>query len=276
MWTTVNKGNAIEGAAITVRFGEPLNTMVVKRAIRALEDVRGVQGFTETQPLQTFNLDISPSSSGIREKLFGGVLMTHTSLERDSFNQVVKVPQRQLIVQPEQIVLQISRYREWPIEMEGAIAVLTPLLKIVSSVVTIKAVRLEYLNRFIFDGGYNEADITRILKPSPIVAAQAFKAQDLWHSHFGQFDEIKEGTRRLTQVNADVQRIDPPHPSAGYRSLALMLAVEKQYDFPGTEVDAEAPEAFLSECFSGLHDGIHGLFKEVVDSNFAHTNGLPQ
>lgn len=276
MWRMLHQTNAIEGAAITVRFSEPLSSMIGKKVIRELESVASAEGFLDKQPLQQFQVHVSPQNADVRQSAATGMIFQHSKLERDPSGTVTPLLARQFIFQPEQLVMQILRYRGWETEYPATLRMMGPALKVASGVVPLSAVRIEYLNRFLFEGTVNQGQVEGLLKPSDLIANHVFGTTDLWHSHTGRFDQIRPESRRLIQVNADLQILNPPHPTAGNRTFALMLAVERQFSPPGLEADPDTVAEQLAEHLPSLHDDIHHLLKQLIDSKFASENKLPQ
>ncbi|MGO7331753.1 hypothetical protein [Rhizobium leguminosarum] len=278
MWKMLHNSNAIEGAAITVRFLEPLSSMIAKKAVREVEGLASSEGFMDKQPLQQIQVQLNPRNSDILQTAMSGMLFQHNSLVRDATGNVGPQLMRQFVVQPEQAVMQISQYRGWEKEWPAANKMLAAALKIASAAVPIAAFRLEYLNRFLFEGAAEEGDVNELLQKSDFIAPHVFEAPDLFHSHTGRFDQVSLSPpkRRLSQVNADLQILGPPHPTAGNRTLALMLAVEWQFADPGLEIDPPKVGEVTTEYFSCLHDDIHALLKKLIDSKFASENNLPQ
>lgn len=269
MWKMFYETNAVEGMALTVRFREPVNSLVGRRVISALDAVSSAEGFIDKHPLQQIQIDVA--SQAVRQTAANGFAFQHMTVERNHFNEVGPFLARQLVFQPEQLLLQINKYRTWEKEWSSASKVFKPALSILASVVPIQALRLEYLNRFVFDGPPAKTTVTGLLKQSEFVASLGSNANNLWHSHSGRFEDQDEFTRRLVQVNADMQDLTSNHPLNGNRTLALMLAVEQQF----LNDDRELTVAIIDDYFKSLHDGIHTLFKKVVDSTFASSNGLP-
>lgn len=273
MWTTFNETNAVEGVALTIRFAEPINSKVGKRISDELERAARPEGFIDKQPLQQFQIDVS--TQAVRPTVASGMALQHMSVMRNHVGFVEPTLVRQLVVQPEQLVLQIHHYRSWEKEWEAAVKMLSPALGLAAPVAQVASLRLEYLNRFIFDGNDEDVIAAGLLNSSQWLAGLSLTSTDFWHSHSGRFDDHVGTTRRLTQVNADMQTLNLSHPLQGRRTLSLMLAVERQ--FSGTGMDAEEADITpkVDENFRALHDDIHHLFKEIIDSKFASDHGLP-
>lgn len=271
MWKMINQSNAVEGMALTIRFGEPVNSLVAKRVIAALESIAPSEGFIDKQPLQQIQIDVA--SQAVRQTATAGISFQHVSVERNNFGIVEQTLSRQLIFQPEQIILQINRYRSWEKERVAAQKFFRAALDILAVVVPIQALRLEYLNRFVFEGSPESVSVSALLKESELVSSIGLKSNNLWHSHSGRFDQQDEFSRRLIQINADMQDLASNHPLSGNRTLALMLAVERQ--FMKTQDGDEVTSSKVDDYFNALHDDIHTLFKQLIDSKFASSNRLP-
>lgn len=269
MWKMINETNAVEGVALTVRFREPVNSLIGRRVIAALETVSSAEGFIDKHPIQQIQIDMA--SQAVRQTSATGFAFQHMTIERNQFNEVGPFLSRQLVFQPEQLILQINKYRTWEKEWAGAQRVFKPALEILAPIVPIQALRLEYLNRFVFDGPPAATKLSGLLNQSEFIASLGSSTDNLWHSHSGRFEEQSQLTRRLVQINADMQDLTSNHPLNGNRTLALMLAVEQQF----LNDDRELTVAMIDDYFVSLHDGIHTLFKKVVDSTFASSNGLP-
>ncbi|NSZ75652.1 TIGR04255 family protein [Agrobacterium tumefaciens] len=273
MWKIFNETNAVEGMALTIRFNESVNSRISRRVINELELAARQEGFIDKQPLQQFQIDVNTQL--VRQTTSNGIALQHTSVKRNHFGVVEPTLIRQVVFQPEQLILQVHHYRSWEKERESALKIFGPVLGLISSAVQIHSLRLEYLNRFVFDGDDNNALATDILKSSELVAGLSLTSSDLWHSHSGRFDDHDGISRRLTQVNADMQALSANHPLQGRRTLALMLAVERQFSGSGMEAEEEDILPKVDEHFISLHDSIHILFKQIIDSDFASANGLP-
>lgn len=274
----IHKENAIEGAAMTIRFAEPLSSMVAKRVVRDAESRASDEGFSVKEPLQQIQFQFEPLNADIRQASIAGMVFQHNSLTRDVDGNVALRLARQFVVQPEQIAMQLQRYRGWETEWPASKKMIDPAIAIAAGVVPIAAFRLEYLNRFIYDGDAGDGIVNGLLRRSDFIAPHVFEAPDLFHSHTGRFDEISDAPvkRRLTQVNADLQTLSPPHSMAGNKTLALMLAVEWQFGPPGLEVSSSEVADVSTKYFSCLHDDIHALLKDLIESKFASENNLPQ
>jgi len=277
MWKLVRAENAIETMVATVRFQEPLSSVVTKRILRELERVTFDANLNNRQALQGIQFNVQNNvTAAMTPVALNGSLFQKTSLVRIN-NQVVNQLVQQLEFQPIHLVYTTWMYKSWKQERETIATLFSKALTAAVQVSAIGGVRLEYVDRFLFqvegDGKFSAEGLLN--KNSGYISPQIFDAPDLFHSHTGRFDEVQENFRRLTQVNVDAQDLVAPPHLAGHRSIGVTTAVDDQYYTSGREFDSDvAPQEILS-TFDRLHDEAIDLFKNVVDKNFAAHNGLP-
>lgn len=274
MWRMIHEANAIEAMAVNIRFSEPAGSLLTKRIISGLTSATNAEGLIDRRPLQGFQVNIA-NPSEVRPMTGGAMVFQRTSLEKDAEGDVQSILTNQLEVHATHLTYQTWRYANWTSEAKTVRNLLVPALALASQGVAIAAVRLEYLDRFYFDGEASAASAGDLLKSdSGLLAPHIFEAPNLWHSHTGKFEDENDVGRRLLLVNADYQDLTGP-ALVGKRSLQLMTAVEEQYAHQGKEVSSEEVESFLSSTLDDLHDKLIALFKEVVNAGFAKENGLP-
>ena len=276
MWRMFHKDNAIEAMAISVRYAEPIGALLAKRVLAALDHPSSEAGLIDKRPVQGFQINMA-NPGDVRPVSGGAMLFQKVSLEKDWADNVQSVLTKQVQCDPTHITYQTWRYTRWEQELKSALGLLVPAIKLASQGVGIGAIRVEYLDRFFFDGESAEASPRTILTTgSPWIAPHVFDAPDLWHSHTGKFASVSAENRCLLMVHADFQDLTVPDPNlAGRRSLLLTTAGEVQYANSGYEVSSEDLENFLSSVLTDLHDEALKLFKEVVDHSFRKAQGLP-
>lgn len=274
MWKLLNRENAIEGVSASIRFSEPVSSMVLGKLIRHVEPLAKAEGFIDKEPVQIVQFQISNSGPDIRPAASGGVALQQRSVDRDVTGNVGIRLKRQLICQADSLHLQLLVYTDWETEWKRVRRLLIEALNIACGVVPVAALRLEYVNRFIFDAQPEMAKAADLLNPSKMVAPHIFEAENLWHSHTGRFGAVENQRRLLTQVNADMQSLESPHPDAGRRTVVLMLAKELQFLGPGIEIEETGVSDFADHNFNDLHTQIKHLFTELLNPGFVKQSGL--
>jgi hypothetical protein len=276
MWKMLHEANAIEAMAISVRFSEPVGAVLAKRMLRDFEDTTVVEGLSDRTPLQGFQVNVA-NPTDVKPIVGTAMLFRKFSLERNHEGTVEKQLTNQVEMQPTHVNYQTWRYGRWSDELGIALRLLVAPLSRATQGSAIGSVRVEYLDRFYFDGEASAASVDGVLKSqSGWLAPHVFQAPDLWHSHTGKFESVSDDSRRLKLVNVDYQDLSGPVPRlVDKRAIQLMSAVEEQFPDLGREIGGGEMESFLSSLLEELHSSAIDLFKEVVNEKFARENGLP-
>jgi uncharacterized protein (TIGR04255 family) len=273
MWEMLHERNAIEAMALTIKFAEPLSSVVGKRVLGDLEGSASKLGMIDKQPIQGLRVEIGQGGGTLQQLPSSGMNFQRKSLERQTA-VVGQVVSAQATFNNDLLQYQTFRYQGWRKEFADMWSLLEKPLRRAVDAVTIGTLRLEYLDRFIFVGAPQAISVGPLLKPGDLLAGQIFSAPDMWHSHTGRFDDVADGARTLKQINADLQELVPPHPRAGSRTLALMTAIERQFHLPGLEVEATMLEQMFAEELEELHEEACTLFFELLNDRFADEHGL--
>jgi uncharacterized protein (TIGR04255 family) len=273
MWTMLHDKSAIEAMALTVRFGEPLGSVVGRRVLGELETASTKEGMEEKQALQGLQMVFDPMGGGLRAGAPTGMVFRRVSLEKQG-GESIPVLSAQTAFQNEFLQYHTYRYQGWDAEKPTIMRLFSVPLQRAADAVPFTGIRLEYLNRFIFDGDRQDVVASKLLKSHAMLAEHIFSAPDMWHSHSGKFDQLTDQGRRLVQVNADLLELAAPHPKAGRRSLVLMIATEQQFHPPGREVPPGVIVPELEATLEQLHNEISALFLGVLNAEFARKSGL--
>jgi|GEM_PF-2115306 len=275
MWRMFHEANAIEAMGVSIRFAEPTGTLLSKKILTALESSTNKAGLIDKRPIQGFQVNLS-NPGEVKPVSGSAMIFQKTSLEKDRDGQVQSVLTNQAEVQPAHLTYNTWRYKDWDAERKLVMGLLLPGVQLACQGVALGAIRVEYLDRFYFDGEPLDASARDILRSeSGLVAPHVFDAPDLWHSHTGKFSDISNDRRKLLQVHADFQDLTGPTELSGKRSLLLMTAAELQFSNGGGEIASEDIESFLSSTLDDLHRDAVTLFKDVVDEEFRKAQRLP-
>ncbi len=274
MWEMFHKQNAIEAMAVTIRFAEPVGSLVVKRMVRDVEHHVSELGLIDRKPVQELQVDIGPHHA-VRKTIANGMLFERNSLVKIEDGPSGFQLMQQVAVEATHLSYQTWSYRRWSKELADILKLLGSAFKSAVQNVPVSAIRVEYLDRFVPEPTNIGPDFRSLLKQSEFIAPKALEAKDLWHSHVGWFDEVQESSRKLLQINHDFQELNAPHRLAGKRAFALMTGAERQYPRPGREIDEAESVDLLNRELNILHDDVIDLFKRVVNDEFKTKNGLP-
>ena len=201
--------HAIERCAATLIFDQPLPQKL----------------FDKTLLLAKAHLDAArfasaPAPAEIRVDAATGSISVNQSGSASVFNSLDGGTS--LAIFPAMIIWQTTRYVRW-MPFRGDFDRLTrPFLTTFLEVLSLAAIKLEYVDRFLWSGSIHDIDPWLLLrKDSGLVAAAAAKLGTSWHSHCGWFEQATR--RRLINANVDVADVIrpplDPQPSIGIFTL---------------------------------------------------------
>jgi uncharacterized protein (TIGR04255 family) len=127
----------------------------------------------------------------------------------------------------------------------------------------LRAVKLEYWDRFDYRGDGTPDTASVIKANSPFVAASAFDHHQAWHSHIGKFVSLPGPNGRLLHVNVDVQDAPRPDSTLG-RAINIYTAAE---DMPALGGSISMPAAV--DAFNDQHNALKALLAQVISTDAA-------
>jgi uncharacterized protein (TIGR04255 family) len=276
MWRMFHTTNAIEAMVISAQFTQEVSQTLINRMIREVERLTTSLGMIDRQNLTGFHVRISNDGPVSQPTTLNGVQFQRRSLVKNGDGAVEQALVLQFEISPGGLTFQTWRYESWEKELPQALKLLTAALNIAANSAAIASLRVEYLDRFVFEGDPNDANVSDLLKSdSKWLAPFIFDAGNLWHCHVGRFADIGEKDRKLLLVNVDAQDLTRPDNLAGRRSLMMVTVAEKQFVKPGWEMEPGEISGALQPVLENLHNSAIELFSGLMNQEFAKKNGLP-
>lgn len=276
MWKMFNEKNAIDVMALQFRFSEPLNTVLARRTQNELDSSASKKGLVDRIPMQGFKVNMA-NPAQVQNVSGTGMIYQKTSLDRNAAGIVQKILTAQVEYQPSHLTYQTWRYTDWEHECQEALDIVSPALARAMQGASLSAIRVEYLDRLYYDADNPAPPIGELLNAeSDMLARHIFWTDKMWHSHTGRFDTQTDHERKLLLVNADLQVITAPAHLSGRTCIQLVTAAEIQYADPGFEFTGGDEREFLAATLDELHDDTLRIFADVLNPQFAETNGLPR
>jgi hypothetical protein len=171
----------------------------------------------------------------------------------------------QLQVHQGAVVYRTWKYVSWTWQIERMKTLMGPALETVQGVVSLASQRLEYLDRFRFEGDVTEIDVRSVLRQgSELVAPHVFALTDLWHSHTGAFLPSADSSKHLWQLHIDAvddQTVAPDGGMAQTRFINIMTALEDR--FPADDLDVRSVEDIFGR-FGTQHSESKDTFARVI------------
>jgi hypothetical protein len=264
-WRPIHDNHAIAVMAAVVTFAQPIPDRLLKAALEASEQAASELGLGSKAPIKA--LQIAVGSDGILQTGPSGRVQGQT------FDALFETPEgmpistqmaEQLQIDHRLVIYRTWRYVSWKRQFDRICKLMTPALESVKSAVAFASIRLEYLDRFSFEGDAAVADPKKLLRIGcPLIAPHVFSAQDLWHSHTGSFVATADRCKRLQQVMIDA--IEEPYPPkegvAPVRWINITTALEDRF----TQLPADDQENDVITVFQTL-DTMHASLKEILAS----------
>ena len=255
--------HAIERCSATIIFDQSIPAKVFGQILGELTSALSAAGLVEGPPSIQFQIDIAegrvdgPASQSIN---------TFSTADRTSV----------LTLFPSQIVWGSRQYIRWAHFKSQMDTFLTPALSRATSVVSVSAVQLEYWDRFIWSGSWEDIDCAQLLGSSPLLAEEARQKPQQWHSHIGWFDDLGEGRRQLTNVNVDVLTAIPINSVTGKPSVGIYSQLAQQVlpPLPGSGDTRWIEDAEVGDILDKQHVSLKRLLKRLINSDMASRIGL--
>jgi len=274
-WHPIHENHAIDVMAAVVTFGQPLPDRLLRNVLQVSEEVAFEAGLKSRHALvqQQFVFSgggqggILPASGGVRGQMF------NAQLDSPEGQPLPGRLAEQLQVDQSSIVYRTWRYVSWSWQIERMRGLIMPALSAAQDAVAVSGQRLEYLDRFKFDGEPSSVEFSSLLRErSGLVAKHGFGRSDLWHSYTGFFEPSPDGetTKRLFQIHVDV--IDEPSgpiPDAPQIRWANITTAREDRLQPD-EVDGRTRDAdMIFKSFDLMHTELKDLFGKLLTDAIA-------
>lgn len=276
-WLPAHKTHAIERVALTFQFAEQLPAKPWQAMLNSASVELPKQGFNSTVDELDFTLPgvgVAGPGGALQFHIGGGGAVNPAAVQQTTggrqFQAVTTGGQIR-----EEVHLSRSRfmhssliYDGWASHRARALALLEPHLIRALPLANVQIVKLEYWDRFVFDGPAAEAAYGELLKTgSAFVPRFALETTQLWHAHTGRFVPAEGPVRRLLNVNFDViDTIDaapgeqPPGPGLPRRSVGIYTMAQ---DVLPDSASPATPDAAAS-TLEGLHTILKDTFADVI------------
>jgi uncharacterized protein (TIGR04255 family) len=270
-WNPIHENHAIDVMAALVTFSQPIPNLLLNKALKRSEDASfaaGLRSRHRTAGIAVV-IDSVGVSSGAAPPMYGRIF--NSLVEGEETTAGPPRLAEQLQVTPTQIIYRTWSYVSWTWQIERMKTLMGPAISTVQDSVSFAMQRLEYLDRFRFEGDLSDIELTSLLRAgSPLIAPHVFSRTDLWHSHTGAFLPSPDGVKRLEQVFIDC--IDEPAISTPdtpkTRWINVMTAREDRFPEDGVD-EPERNCDFIFNRFDQLHSELKETFGSVVTDDVA-------
>jgi uncharacterized protein (TIGR04255 family) len=265
-WRPIHDNHAIDVMAVVVTFSQPIPDLLLKRVLRASEDVAFGAGLKSRHGVNSLPITIGPNGVSASQAGAAQGQMFNSLFETAEGVQLPTQLAEQLVVQQTAVIYRTWRYVSWQWQRERFRMLMSPALKGVASSVGTASIRLEYLDRFQFDGDAAEAAAHGLLmSKSELIAPYVFSAPGLWHSHTGAFVKSDNRSKRLQQVMIDA--IEEPYPPQSrtqpVRWVNITTSLEDRFE-QQADVDEENDPASIFLTLDSMHTSLKDVLAAVI------------
>jgi len=268
-WNPIHENHAIDAMAALVTFSGTIPNLLLAKALKRSEDVAFDAGLRSRGGMAGFQMVIGAEgvSSGATTQTRGRTFNSIIDDEETPLGSSRRV--EQLVVTENQVAYRTWNYVSWTWQIERMRMLMSPAISMVQDAVSLATQRLEYLDRFRYDGDLSEMQLTSLLRAgSPFVAPHVFSRTDLWHSYTGAFLPSNGGLKRLEQVHIDCLDEPSTPETTKTRGINSMTAREDRFIEPG--VDEPAPNSnSIFDRFGLLHSELKDTFAGVITDEIA-------
>jgi len=258
-WRPRHSEHAIEVMSLGIAFPEPLPVRLSQRLQQSVFSRMTADG------------------DSIDRKVIRGIQVTNGAASFEQVGVQLSVPAEghfaastklssQVEINPQAIIYRTWAYEKWDAELARMRAWMAEAIDLAASVSSIQSARLEYQDRFSYDGDVEDAPVAQLLRSDCMwLAPHIFSLREGWHSHTGRFIPSTHGQRSVVQLHVDVQDLPFPSPPGvrQTRWIYMMTAFEDRYDF--TEIDPDGLNAdFLFERSTAMHHKLDDIIKQAL------------
>lgn len=288
-WRPAHEAHAIEVSSLTFQFMEPVPAKPWQSLLEAVSSTASGSGFNHIQD----QFDLQVSMGGMPGFPVAGQVAPNPLAAPDTASNVplsnmASFPsgrlllvvdsggmREQMLLRRDSLTYASSRYVGWSAFKRRIGDLLSSTLSASLHLVDLSAVKLEYWDRFVFQGAAAEARYDELLRSgSPYLPGFPAQTSELWHSHVGLF--VPSGTiaKRLLNLNVDV--MDAPD-SAGPGQQPVSRRTVMIYSMTQDSLSAGAsPQDYSGvTIFSdGLHATLKDMFAGVITDEMARCIAL--
>ena len=255
VWRAIHEAHAIDRVRVMLQFNEALNDKLLQKAASPVaENYRDLEFETverAEKPIQTIVLtqDLTPIKPPAKN---GWVLKRGNVIEEAGFRDLT-------------FGYVSTEYGRWENLKSRFWGIFRAPLAIALESVDLAHIKLEYWDRFVFDGDPATADAQLLLEVvNPLVSPDSISGASLWHSHAGWLEQ-RDGNPVL--INRHLDAIDQTIEGEPRRVLNIFTHVVLRPQGSMTVPNVESVLKYL-------HNRALLLFGNSIRSDFRHAIGL--
>jgi len=282
-WRLAHELHAIERVSLTLIFAEPVPQRlwidILREATNSLPSL-GLDNISEAVALVSIgiaqpNLGV-PAGIPLDGMASGEGDASQPSRSRIFRSRAAPAAYEEVNLRREAFVYQTGLYSRWGGFKERAFSLVGPSFDLALAQVDVRQVKLEYWDRFVFDGSLDEVTYAGLLRAdSPYLPRFQNETTSLWHTHIGQFVPPGSSARRLINLNVDALDLRdlvtrPEAKMADRRSVGIYTLAQDDLHADGAPRDSRGITATIDE----MHGALKEVFRQAVTDEIAERISL--
>jgi uncharacterized protein (TIGR04255 family) len=262
-WLPAHEAHAIERVSVTFQLPEPTPTKPWLSSLEKATSQFAIAGFGSTdgvdinlpvggalpvQPVGAFQPAApAPLSGRLFQRVIDGQVFESVEFHRS------------------RLIYFTTRYERWDDFKKRSLDLIGSYLDEFLQFTSINALKLEYWDRFTFDGPQDAPNYGELLRrDSRHVPGFCLDQTNLWHAHVGYFSPAQKHEKRLINLNLDaIDLAAAPTNGGGTAELRRSVGIYSMaLDSYGAESPNSAAEAVLKA--DEQHTILKALLKDVI------------
>lgn len=276
-WRLAHEKHAIERVALTLIFVEPIPHRLWVDILDAATKSLPALGLDTIFDTPVVNIGIGQPNfaipTGVRlDAMAVGEAHVGQPLGGRIFrSRAAPSAHEEINLSRDAFVYQTGLYNRWGDFKQRAFSLIGPSFDSARTQVDVRQVKLEYWDRFVFEGTREEVTYAGLLSAdSPYLPRFQNEATSLWHAHIGQFVAPGRSARRLINLNIDALDLrdaatSPDTAATAQRSVGIYTLAQDDLRADGSSVDSQDINPTIDE----MHAVLKEVFRQTVTDEIA-------
>ncbi|WP_420006539.1 TIGR04255 family protein [Arenibacterium sp. LLYu02] len=261
MWVPAGNAHAIEQVTLAFVFSEKVPLKMLDASLEHVDEERDKGTYSVKGDVTAANIQVKVGAEN------------EVRSQNDKMGYAYFVDQDGTVegarFTKELAVISSVSYGTWSGFKEEYERVMVPFLKKVLLATSLRAVKLEYSDRFVFDGDPSAADVSQIVETSKLgLPDNAFGQGFPWHSRRGWFVPADNGAILVNLDIAESQVAHRDEPQKPLLSIHLGTMLEARFDAHVDDVQE------LNNIVEQLHNQSKGVTRSALTVDAANMIGL--
>lgn len=271
VWVPAHQAHAIERVNVLLQFSEPIPAKQMTAILADGSLKFPAVGFnSQNEESGEFNIQLGPDGPSIAFGQAGLAIGSGQQIQQSMGRVFRRIEgnevREELSINRTRVLYSSTRYESWSAYLARLRRLLDETLAKALVVASIQLLKLEYWDRFTFEGKPEDADFTQLFRQESVHLPKfPFDAGRLWHSHIGYYAPDMPQRKRLINLNVDVLDLviggpnNMPVNGQTKRSAGIYSMAQDTRDPTRLIDDSDTVSQVLTELHSDLISILHDI-----------------